>query len=143
MFTGDYECSVDAKGRLTMPAKFREQLSKESFYINQGSEGQLNLYTQKEWAIIMDKMSQVKGNVKAVNQLKRMVIGTAQELELDSNGRVTLTSKLKTYANFNKKALVVGLGDKIEIWSVEKYNEVNNVDFAETMDIAGEYGIDF
>lgn len=144
MFNGDYECSVDAKGRLTMPVKFREKLSKEPFYINQGSEGQLNLYTKEEWEKLVLKFETMKGDIKNINQLKRLVIGTAQDLELDASGRVTLTSKLKNFADFNKKALILGLGGKIEIWSIERYEQLNNIINEEEVKLlAGEYGIDF
>lgn len=129
MFTGEYECSIDSKGRLILPAKFRELISTEKFYITKGIDKQIDLYPLKKWEKITEKFSNISISDLKANAFKRFVMGSSQELEFDSQGRIGIPKKLKDYSSINKKVIVIGMGDKIEIWSLENYEEYNeNID---------------
>lgn len=128
MFIGEYYCNLDSKGRLVMPAKFRDILKDNTFYISKGIEGQIDLHTEESWLTIKAKLENVPQSNKKAMLIKRFILGSSQELSLDSQGRITITASLKEYANITKKMTIVGMDNKIEIWSSEKYNEEMNID---------------
>ncbi|WP_156299703.1 division/cell wall cluster transcriptional repressor MraZ [Streptobacillus canis] len=141
MFIGEYSCSVDTKGRLMLPAKFREMLNGENFFITKGVNGQIDLYNLENWKEVVEKLSKVKQTDEKATKFKRFIIGSAQEIELDSQGRLTVTSTLKKYAELSKKATVIGMGNKIEIWDSEKLDTYR--DDEDINEIMGEIDIDF
>ena len=126
MFSGEYECSIDAKGRLMLPAKFRETLNGEPFYITKGTEGQITLYPKNRWEELIEKL-----NLAQNRKVKRFVIGSAQECEFDNQGRFTIQTSLKSFGEFNKKAMVIGMGDQVEIWAQEKYDITSESEISE------------
>jgi MraZ protein len=141
MFMGEHSHTIDAKGRLILPAKFRDELGK-SFIITRGLEGCLSVYTLEAWsnfAQAMKKFTTSKGNVRA---FKRFVFGSAAEVEFDRQGRILIPGSLREYAHLEKDVVVLGTGDKVEIWSKSQFEEYNSKivpemeDIAETLDNA-------
>jgi MraZ protein len=146
MFMGEHSHSIDAKGRLILPAKFRDELG-SSFIVTRGLEGCLSVYTMEAWqnfAQAMQKFTTSKGNVRA---FKRFVFGSAAEVEFDRQGRILIPANLREYAKLEKDVIVLGTGDKVEIWSKAVFEEYNAKtvpemeDIAETLDGAFDIGI--
>ena len=124
MFMGEHSHTIDAKGRLILPAKFREELG-SSFIVTRGLEGCLSVYTMESWtnfAQAMQKFTTSKGNVRA---FKRFVFGSAAEVEFDRQGRILIPGNLREYAHLEKEVVVLGTGDKVEIWSKAVFDEYN------------------
>ncbi len=125
MFLGVSTLNLDAKGRLAIPAKYRERLaeycaSKIVVTINP-REHCLWLFPEPEWKEVARKVSGLP-SLKRQNQvLKRLLLGHASELELDSQGRVLLAGELRDYGQFDKRVALVGQGDKFEIWDETRW----------------------
>ena len=125
MFMGEYSHSVDTKGRLIMPAKFREQLGTE-FVVTKGLDCCLYVYSQTEWRIIEENFHS-KPRVSAnERKFSRFFFGGAASMELDSQGRILLPTSLRSYAQFKKDVVLVGVDNKIEIWDKELYEKANS-----------------
>ncbi len=132
---GEHSHTIDAKGRLILPAKFREELG-PVFVVTRGLEGCLSVYTMEAWtqfAQAMQKYTTAKGNVRA---FKRFVFGSAAEVELDKQGRILIPGNLRDYAKLEKDVVVLGTGDKVEIWSRSVYDEYVSKTVPEMEDIA-------
>ena len=113
MFMGEYNHTVDAKGRLIVPSKFREQLGDE-FVITKGLDNCLFVYDNSEWAALEEKL--------------RFLLGSAATCEVDKQGRILLPSVLREFAGIGKDAVLVGVGSRIEIWNKDKWMEANTFD---------------
>lgn len=122
MFMGEYSHSIDTKGRVIMPAKFREEL-RLSFVVTRGLEGCLSVYTKEAWEQLAQAMKKLQASKENVRAFKRFVFGSAAEVEFDKQGRILLPSALRDYAKLSKDVVVLGTGDKIEIWSKAAYEE--------------------
>ena len=122
MFMGEYNHSVDAKGRLIVPAKFREQLGEE-FVVTKGLDGCLFVYPQEEWKHIEDKFREVPLTTKDARKFSRFFFAGAADCEVDKQGRVLIPSVLREFAGLNKEVVLVGVLNRIEIWSKERWQE--------------------
>ena len=116
--TGTYEHSIDAKGRLFIPAKLREELG-AAFYLAVGVDACLAVYPQSTWDRFTEKfaslpMSQSKG--------MRRLFANAAKCEPDSQGRIVIPQKLRKYAGLEKETVIIGVHDRAEIWSAEAWN---------------------
>ncbi|WP_075572174.1 division/cell wall cluster transcriptional repressor MraZ [Megasphaera coli] len=120
MFMGEYAHTVDAKGRVIMPAKFREELG-ATFVVTRGLEGCLSVYTQEAWAQFAESVKKLQASKENVRAFKRFLFGSAAELEFDKQGRILIPATLRDYGKLIKDVVVLGTGDKIEIWSKEAY----------------------
>ena len=123
---GEYECKLDAKGRLIVPAALKKQLpkaAKNSFFINRGFEKCLSLYPMKTWEAIADKISKLNDFDPKVRQFKLLFLGGATEVELDSAGRMLLPPSLKEFAGLSKDIVLASSLDKINIWDAAKYKQ--------------------
>ena len=112
MFMGEYSHTIDAKGRLILPAKFREELG-ETFYITRGLDNCLTVYTKEGFenlAAVMQQHPNAKGNVRAI---KRFFFAHAAELECDRQGRILIPAMLREYAKLIKEVVVVGTSDRV------------------------------
>lgn len=142
MFMGEYDHTIDAKGRIIIPSKFREDLG-EVFYITAGLDGCLYVYPQKEWQSLAEKFAKIPGNEEA-RRLQRFFFSKASECEVDKQGRILIPMKLREDAGLDKDIVFVGVLNKIEIWSKERLENNNNYDnvnaIAEHM---SQYGISF
>ncbi|MEX0993965.1 MAG: division/cell wall cluster transcriptional repressor MraZ [Balneolaceae bacterium] len=127
-FKGEYEHSVDAKGRVAFPAKLRKALNpeaQENFTLLRGLEPCLYLYPQNEWANVETKLSSINSFTKEGRTVKRNFLRFAEDLALDKQNRLPLPSHLMEWAGIDGKAIFIGSGERIEIWSPEKLEEVD------------------
>lgn len=121
MFSGEYEHSIDAKGRVIMPLKFRESLG-STFYITKGLDRNLLVFSAEEWQNFYTKLSKLPMADKNARGFSRLFLSGAVECEADKQGRVLLPATLRNYASISKNVTIIGNGDKIEIWSTENWN---------------------
>lgn len=125
-FLGEYESTLDAKGRFLLPAGFRKQMPDgegESFVLNRGFEKCLSLYTKKSWKPIFNELSTLNDFDPKVRQFKRYFLNGATMVELDKAGRMLIPKNLMEYAGLDKEIVLVSAIDKIEIWDKIKYQE--------------------
>ncbi|MEO6188655.1 MAG: division/cell wall cluster transcriptional repressor MraZ [Ginsengibacter sp.] len=123
---GEYEVTLDAKGRFLLPAGFKKQLpanGTESFVLNRGFEKCLSLYTSKSWEPIFTSLSNLNDFDPKVRQFKRYFLNGATQVEPDNAGRLLLPGNLIEYASLEKEIVLVSAIDKIEIWNKSKYKE--------------------
>ena len=120
MFIGEYHHTIDEKGRIIIPAKFRDALGKE-FIITRGIENCLFVYSLQNWANITTKLSQLPFTKKDARTFNRFFMSGATNVELDKQGRVNISQPLIQYANLEKDCVVIGTGDRLEIWSQESW----------------------
>ena len=126
MFMGEYNHTIDAKGRLIVPNKFREQLG-EAFVVAIGNDGCLAFYTNESWKDLITKIQALPANEKIRNYV-RIVIGSSDTLVTDKQGRVLIPGKLREHAGLEKDVVLVGVIDKIEVWDKKKYEEQTDID---------------
>ena len=138
MFIGEYHHSIDDKGRLIIPAKFREELS-DKFIITRGIENCLFAYPEESWNKIVEKLESLPFTKKDARSFTRFFLSGATVAEFDKQGRINITSPLITYAGIKKDCVVIGTGDRLEIWSKEAWEEffdsasINMSDIAENL----------
>ena len=128
-FKGEYEHSVDNKGRVAFPAKLRKALSadaQERFTLLRGLEPCLYLYPLDEWEIVEDKLSKINSFSKQGRTVKRNFLRSAEDLSLDKQNRLSLPSHLMEFSGISDTAIFIGSGERIEVWSPEKLNEVDS-----------------
>ncbi|MEJ7823577.1 MAG: division/cell wall cluster transcriptional repressor MraZ [Chitinophagaceae bacterium] len=125
-FFGEYEATVDAKGRFLLPGGFKKQLpeGENKFVINRGFEKCLTLYPIKSWEPIVQEFLLKNEFDKNVRDFRRQFFGGATEVELDTAGRLLLPQTLKEYANLTKDIILVAALNSIEIWDAEKYKKL-------------------
>lgn len=123
MLTGEFNHSIDSKGRLIIPSKLRESLG-EHFVITKGMDGCLFLYPDNEWKAFEEKLRTLPLTNKKARDFKRFFLGSATEGELDKQGRVLISSSLRAYADLEKEVVLAGVLDKVEIWSKERGKHV-------------------
>ena len=116
--TGTYEHSIDAKGRLFIPAKLREELG-VTFYLAMGVNECLAIYPQETWNRFTEKFASLPMSQSAA---MRPLFANASKCELDSQGRIVIPQKLRKYAGLEKDAVIIGVNDRAEIWSAETWN---------------------
>ncbi|MDD6441205.1 MAG: division/cell wall cluster transcriptional repressor MraZ [bacterium] len=142
MLTGEFNHSIDSKGRLIIPSKLRDSLG-EHFVITKGMDGCLFLYPENEWEAFEEKLRTLPLTNKKARDFKRFFLGSAVEGEIDKQGRVLLSTSLRTYADLEKEVVLAGVLDKVEIWSKEAWNarttdiEENIEDIASDMEDLG------
>ena len=122
MFIGEYHHSIDDKGRLIIPSKFRSELG-EKFILTRGIENCLFAYSETNWTKIINKLETLHFTKKDARAFIRFFLSGATIAEFDKQGRINITSPLISYANINKECVIIGAGDKIEIWSEESWND--------------------
>ena len=125
-FSGINNISVDAKGRMAMPARYRERLLEVCggrLVVTVDRDHCLLVYPLPEWEIIEAKLNELPSLNKQARLLQRLLIGYATELELDGQGRILLPARLREFANLQKKAILIGQGKKLEIWDEETWDE--------------------
>lgn len=120
MFIGEYHHTIDEKGRIIIPAKFREELG-YNFIITRGIENCLYVYSKENWAKITDKLNSLPFTKKDARTFNRFFMSGATDVELDKQGRVNISSPLIDYANLSKDCVIIGTGDRLEVWSQESW----------------------
>jgi len=125
-FLGEFEVTVDAKGRFLIPAGLKKQLPEGEnthFVINRGFEKCLTLYPKKSWEPLFAQLSTLNDFDPKVRNFRRMFLNGATEVEIDTAGRLLLPPNLKEYAELGKDVVLASAFDKIEIWSKENYSK--------------------
>ena len=120
MFMGEYNHTIDAKGRLIIPAKFREQLGDE-FVVTKGMDGCLFVFDNSEWQVFAEKLRSLPMIDKEVRQFTRFFLAGAASVEVDKQGRILLPSVLRDFAGITKDTVLIGVGSRIEIWSKDRW----------------------
>lgn len=141
MFMGEFEHSIDAKGRLIIPAKFREQLG-QHFVVTRGMDGCLFGYPMSEWTTLQEKLKSLPVNRKDARAFVRFFYSAATECELDKQGRINLPQSLRVHADLTKACVIVGVANRFEIWSADRWADFSATAEANFDDIA-ENLIDF
>jgi MraZ protein len=118
MFLGQYTHSLDSKGRITVPARFREALSSGAFIV-QGFERNLMVYTTESFKVLAKKATSLSASNPEARVMKRVLFGRATEVSLDSAGRFLIPPFLRKYARMDNEATLVGVGEYFEIWDSE------------------------
>jgi MraZ protein len=127
MFMGEYNHTVDAKGRLIVPSKFREQLGDE-FVVTKGLDGCLFVYVNSEWKALEEKLHALPLTNANARKFTRFFLAGATSCEVDKQGRILLPAILREFAQIDKDAVLVGVGSRIEIWSKENWLAANTYD---------------
>ena len=135
MLMGEFHHNIDEKGRLTLPAKFREELG-DNFIITRGLEECLFVYTNDEWKKITNKLNSLPFTKKDARSFMRFFLSGATAAEFDKQGRINITSPLIAYADLKKECVIIGVGDRLEIWSEEKWNNFYDTNKDSLSDIA-------
>lgn len=120
MFLGQYRHTLDEKGRLTIPARFREALA-EGAYLTLGFDRNLRLLTQADFEEMAQKINHLSMTDPNIRQLRRLIFANASEAQLDRLGRTLLPQFLREFAGIQSEAIIVGVGEAIEIWSPEAW----------------------
>ena len=116
--TGTYEHTIDAKGRLFIPAKLREELG-DTFYLAMGVDACLAIYPQETWERFTEKFASLP---MSQSKAMRPLFANASKCELDSQGRIVVPQKLRQYAALDKDVVIIGVNDRAEIWSAESWH---------------------
>ena len=120
MLIGEYEHSLDAKGRLIIPSKFREVLGDE-FVVTKGMDGCLFVFDDPEWQAFEEKLRALPMIDKEARQFTRFFLAGAASVEVDKQGRILLPAVLREFAGITKDAVLVGVGSRVEIWSKDRW----------------------
>ena len=120
MFIGEYKHSIDEKGRMAVPAKFRPELS-HAAVITRGLDKCLYVFTQGEWETIAQKIKAMPFTNANARSFQRLMLAGASEVELDAQGRVLVPEYLRTYAGLKKQAIVAGVYSRLEIWDEDSW----------------------
>lgn len=142
MLMGEYQHNMDTKGRVIIPAKFRDELGKK-FVATRGLDHCLFVYPMDEWSILEEKLTSLPITSKNARTFVRFFFSGATECELDKQGRISLPANLRTYADLNKELVIIGLANRIELWSKERWDtylddaEDSYEDIAATMEELG------
>lgn len=125
-FHGEYEATVDAKGRFLLPGGLKKQLPEEGtrFILSRGFEKCLTLYPLKSWELIISRISQLNDFDPKVRQFRRQFLGGATEVELDSANRLLLPPTLREFAGLAKDIVLAAALDRFEIWDAGKYKQL-------------------
>jgi MraZ protein len=118
MFIGEFQASIDDKGRVSIPAKFRPLL-KAKIVVTRGLDNSLFLYRLEEWKKLAEKLASLPISTANTRAFSRLMLAGAMDCEIDKQGRIILPAYLKEFAKINKKVIIAGLYNRIEIWSEE------------------------
>jgi len=143
MFIGEYSHNLDAKGRLAVPAKFRDKL-KDGAVVTRGLDNCLFLYTKEEWEKEATKLAHLPKSQSKARAYARLMLAGAMDAQCDAQGRINLPEYLRKFASLEKKVIVAGLFDRLEIWDENKWNDYKSQAEAESVETAealGEMGV--
>ena len=125
MFMSEYNHTIDAKGRLIIPSKFREALGDE-FVISKGMDGCLYVYANEDWNAFEQKLTSLPVTNKSARQFARFFLAGAASVEVDKQGRILVPGNLREFAKLDKDVVLVGVGSRIEIWSKDQYDTISD-----------------
>ena len=126
LFTGEYECKLDAKGRLTLPSKVKSRLPEVSgnqLVLSKGLETCIVVYPQVEYMKIYARIASLSEFNEEYRELQRNLFRRIADVDLDSVGRILIPRQMTHHAGLQKQVIIVGLGNRFEIWDADTYNE--------------------
>jgi MraZ protein len=126
MFYGEYEHSIDKKGRVIIPSKFRDFFREyhiEKLYVTRGLDKCLFVFTENEWKSVESKYRAMAFTRSDSRKFNRLLFGSAVEIECDKQGRILLPKFLKDYSEIKKDIVIIGVSNRFEIWSKEVWGE--------------------
>ena len=135
MLMGEFHHSIDEKGRLIIPAKFRGDLGSRVI-VTRGLEGCLFVYSESEWNIIVSQLKTLPFTKKDARAFSRFFLSGAIEAEFDKQGRINIPSPLIGYASITKNCVVIGVNDRLEIWAEDSFNKFMDDNEDDLSDIA-------
>lgn len=122
MFLGEYNHSLDTKGRVIVPSKFRDDLG-EKCVITKGLDGCLFVYPMAQWAELFEKLQQLPLTKRDVRAFVRTFLAGASEVECDKQGRIAIPQNLQQYAALDKGVMIIGVADRLELWAETRWND--------------------
>ena len=136
MLMGEYEHTIDSKGRISMPAKLKKDMG-DTFILTKGLDGCLFAFSQEEWLNFETKLKLLPLSDKNARNFVRFFLSGATECEIDKQGRFLIPTNLRTSAKLEKDAIIIGVGTRIEIWNKERWEkcdeEISADEIAENM----------
>jgi MraZ protein len=126
MFLGQYSHSIDEKGRMIVPARFREKLD-GSIYLTQGFDQNLRVLPEGIFISIYERVTEMSSTNPTARQLRRLIFSTAQQVDIDSSGRILIPKYLRDVALLQDEAIIVGVGEALEIWSPNAWESQNQL----------------
>jgi len=139
MFIGEYRHTIDEKGRLAIPAKFR-QLLKDGAVVTKGLDSCLFLYTKEEWKKLADKLSALPISKSNSRAFARLMLAGAMDIEVDKQGRAMIPEYLRIFARMKKRVVVAGLYNRLELWDEKQWEKYKKGTESKSNDIAEELG---
>ena len=143
MFLGEFKHNIDTKGRLAIPAKFRVQLDGGAI-LTRGLDSCLFLFPKKEWDSLVEKLIRLPLAQAGSRAFVRLMLSGASDVDFDSQGRILIPESLRSYGHLDKKTVVTGLYNRIEIWDVDAWDQYKQKTESASEEIAeklGELGI--
>ncbi len=138
IFTNQYEHTIDSKGRMFIPSKYRDMLG-TSLYIGKGSEGNLFMMSTEGWLEYVDKVTSTL-SMTADQKVMRKLFSNVTEVQIDSQGRILIPAKYLEYAGIESEAVIAGSGPRAEIWSPERWKAADDAtDLAEIEEVLAKY----
>lgn len=137
MFMGEYQHNLDAKGRIIIPAKFREELG-DTMVVTRWLDGCLAIYTMEQWNELYEKLKTLPSTKREARRFTHMIMAKASECNLDAQGRIRLPNPLIKEAELTKECVVIGVSDHVEIWDKEKWDDYYSIASESFEDIAEE-----
>lgn len=122
MFMGEFQHNIDLKGRMIVPAKFRDELG-DSFIVTRGLDKCLFVYPMQEWKKVEEKLEKLPLTKKDARAFTRFFFSGAVECEIDKQGRINIPSMLRNYGFLEKECVVIGVSNRVEIWSKELWEK--------------------
>ena len=135
MLIGEYHHNIDEKGRLIIPSKFREEIG-NSFVVTRGLDGCLFVYSLVEWEKIIAKLKKLPFTKKDARTFTRFFLASATVCEFDRQGRINLVNSLIEYADLQKECVIIGVNDRLEIWSLDKFDNLMEENFTKLDEIS-------
>jgi len=135
MFIGEYKYNLDVKNRLALPSKFRK-LFNGRVVITKGLDNCLFVYTSKEWTKLAEKLANLPFSQAKSRAFSRMMLAGAMDVKVDKQGRVILPDYLKEFAGLNKKTVIAGLYNRLEVWDEKMWNKYQKSSEKDSTDIA-------
>jgi MraZ protein len=138
MFKGEFNHTIDPKGRIIVPMKLRDELG-ENFVITKGLDGCLWMFDNDQWEKVENEIREMPFTLKEARVISRFIIAGASDGEMDKQGRVLIAPNLREYAGLDKDVVLAGVGSRVEIWSKDRYEAASSF---EDMDAMAEKLID-
>ena len=135
LFIGEYRHSLDVKGRIIVPAKFRDGLG-DKFVLTKGLDGCLFAYSKEEWANFEEKIKSLPLTNKDARAFVRFFFAGAVECEIDKQGRTLIPPMLREYAGLSKDIVIIGVSNRVEIWSQDKWDSYSEAEDLEADELA-------